>query len=74
MIKSRRIRWAGHIAHMGDSRDIYRVLVEKPEGQRPLGRPMRRWEDNIKMHLQEVPWGEWIGLIWLRIGTGKGHL
>ena len=46
--------WAGHVAHMGERRDTYRVLVEKLEGKRPLGRPRRRWEDNIKMNLQEV--------------------
>ena len=50
-----------------------RVLVGKPEGKRPLGRPRRRWED-IKMDLQEVRCGAWTGLIWLRIGTGGGHL
>jgi len=55
---------------------IYRVLVEKPEGNRPLGRPRRRWENNVKMDLHEVGWGvgTWTGLIWLRIGTGDGHL
>ena len=54
--------------------DVYRVLVGKPEGKRPLGRPMRRWEDNIKMDLQEVGWGTWTGSSWFRIGTGGGHL
>jgi hypothetical protein len=49
-------------------------LVGRPEGRRPLGRPRRRWEDNIKMDLQEVGWGTWIGLIWLRIGTVGGLL
>ncbi|KAJ4438944.1 hypothetical protein ANN_14898 [Periplaneta americana] len=53
-IKSRRLRWAGHVARMGESRNAYRVLVGSPEGKRPLGRPRRRWEDNIKMHLREV--------------------
>jgi len=53
---------------------VYRVLVGKPEGKGPLGRPRCRWEDNIKMDLQEVGWGEWNGLMWLRIGTGGGHL
>jgi len=52
MIKSRRIRWAGHVACMGETRGIYSVLVGKLEGKRPLGRPRRRWEDNIKMDLQ----------------------
>jgi hypothetical protein len=55
---------------MGEGRDAYRVLVGRPEGRRPLGKPRRRWEDNIKMDLQEVGWGAWTGLIWLRIGTG----
>jgi hypothetical protein len=55
---------------MGDRRGAYRVLVGKPEGRRPLGRPRCRWEDNIKMDLREVGWGAWTGLIWLRIGTG----
>ena len=54
MIKSRRISWAGHVARMGERRVVYRVLVGKPEGKRPLGRPRRRWEDNIKIYLQEV--------------------
>ncbi|KAJ4442046.1 hypothetical protein ANN_11912 [Periplaneta americana] len=53
-IKSRRLRWAGHVARMGESRNAYRVLVGRPEGKRPLGRPRRRWEDNIKMDLREV--------------------
>jgi hypothetical protein len=57
---------------MGKRRGIYRVLVGKAEGKRPLGRPRRRWEDNIKMDLQEVGWGTWNGLIWLRVGTGGG--
>jgi len=59
---------------MGEMRGVYRVLVEKPEGKRPLGRPRRRWEDKIKMDLQEVECGAWIGSMWLRIGTGGGHL
>jgi hypothetical protein len=59
---------------MGEGRGAYRVLVGRPEGRRPLGRPRRRWEDNIKMDLQEVEWGAWTGLIWLRIGTGGGLL
>ena len=54
MIKSRRVRWAGHTARMGERRGVYRVLVGKPEGKRPLGRPRRRREDNIKLDLQEV--------------------
>ena len=54
VVKSRRMRWAGHVARMGEARGVQRVLVGKPEGKRPLGRPRRRWEDNIKMDLQEV--------------------
>ena len=54
VVKSRRMRWAGHVEHMGEGRGVHRVLVGKPEGTRPLGRPRRRWEDNIKMDLQEV--------------------
>jgi hypothetical protein len=75
VIKSRRMRWVGHVARMGEGRDIYRILVGRPEGRRPLGRPRRRLEDNIKIDLQEVGWGgAWTGLIWLRIGTGGGLL
>jgi hypothetical protein len=64
VMKSRRIRWAGRVARMGVGRCVYRVLVGKPEGRRPLGRPRRRWEDNIRRDLQEVGWGceDWIGL------------
>jgi hypothetical protein len=54
VIKSRRLRWAGHVAHMGERRGVYRVLVGRPGGKRPLGRPRRRWEDNIKMGLREI--------------------
>ena len=53
-MKSRRMRWAGHVARMGKRRGVFRVLVGKPEGQRPCGRPRHRWEVNIKMDLQEV--------------------
>jgi hypothetical protein len=54
VVKSKRMRWAGHVARMGEGRVVYRVLVGKPEGKRPLGRPRPRWEDNIRMDLQEV--------------------
>jgi hypothetical protein len=57
VIKLRRLRWAGHVARMGERRDAYRALGGKPEGRRPLGRPRRRWQDNIKMDLREVGWG-----------------
>ena len=53
VVKPRRMRWAGHVARMGEDRGVHRVLVGKPDGKRPLGRPRRRWEDNIKMDLQE---------------------
>jgi hypothetical protein len=64
VIKSRRMRWAGHVAQVGEESGVYKVLVGKPEGKRPLGRPRRRWEDNIRMDLQEVGCGgmDWIGL------------
>jgi len=64
VVKSRRMRWARHVARMGEDRDVHRVLVEKPEGKRPLGRPRRRWEDNIKMDLQEFGGGrgDWMEL------------
>ena len=63
VVKSRRLRWAGHVARMGERRDVHRVLVGKPEGKRPLGRPRRRWEDNIKMDLREVAGcGNWMEL------------
>ena len=69
VIKSRRMKWAGHVAHMGEERGAHRVLVGKPEGKRPLGRPRRRWVDNIRMDV-----GMWTGLGWLRTGTGGGRL
>jgi hypothetical protein len=56
MIKSRRMRWAGHVVRMGEKRNAYRILVGKPEGKRTLGRPRRRWVDNIKMDLREIEW------------------
>ena len=64
VIKWRRMRWAGHVARMGEERGVYRVLVGKPEGKRPMGRPRRIWVDNIRMDLQEVRCGymDWIGL------------
>ena len=64
VIKSRRMRWVGHLAYMGEERRVYRILLGKPKGRRPLGRPRRRWVDNIRMDLQEVGCGymDWIGL------------
>ena len=64
MIKSRRMRRAGHVARMGKTRAIYRVLVGKPDGKRPVGRPRNRWENNIKMDLQEVECG---GMDWIEL-------
>ena len=77
VVKSRRMRWAGHVARIGEDRGVQRVLVGKPEGKRPLGRPRRRWEDNIKMDLQEVGGGrgDWMELTqdrdrwWALVGT-----
>jgi hypothetical protein len=74
VIKSRRLRWAGHVARMGEKRGAHSVLVEKSEGRRPLRRPRPRWEDNIKMDLRKVGWGTKTGMIWLRIGIGGGLL
>jgi transcription termination factor 2 len=54
VIKSRRMSWAGHVARMGEGRGVYRVLVERPEGKRPLGRPRRRWKDNIRLDLRKI--------------------
>ena len=64
VIKPRRMRWAGHVARMSEERGVLRVLVGKPEGRRPLGRPRRRWADNIRFNLQEMKCGymDWIGL------------
>jgi hypothetical protein len=63
-IKSRRMRWAGHVTRMGEETNLYRVLMGKPEGKRPLGRPRRMWEDGVRMDLREVGWGsvDWIQL------------
>jgi hypothetical protein len=74
VIRSRRIRWVGHVARMEEERVVYGVLVGIPEGKKPLGRPRHRWKDNIRMDLQEVGCGVWTGLGWLRIETVGGHL
>jgi len=68
VIISRRMRWAEHVARMGERRGVYSVLVGKPEGKRPLGRPRSRWEDNIKMYLQEVGCGGMDWSSWLSTG------
>jgi len=62
------MRWTMHVAHMGERRGIYRVLVGKPEGKRPLGRPRHRWEDNIEMYLQEVGCG---GMDWIKLAQDR---
>jgi hypothetical protein len=84
VIKSREMGWDGHVARMGPlgsalvsggrKRRVYRFLVGRSVGKRPLGRPRRRWEDNIKVDFQELGWGEWTEFSWLRIETGGGHL
>jgi hypothetical protein len=66
VVKSRKMRWAGHVARMGEERGVHRELVGKPEGKKPLGRPRRRWEDNIKMDLQEV--GKMRGILAAKTG------
>jgi len=68
VIKSRRMRWAGHVARIGEETGVYRVLVGKPEGRRPLGRPRYRWEDDIKMDLQEVGCG---GMDWIEMAQDR---
>jgi hypothetical protein len=74
VIKSRRMRWVGHEACMGEKRGSYRILVGRSDGRRPLGRPRRIWEDNIKMDLPRSGMRAWTGLSWLRIRTGGGLL
>jgi hypothetical protein len=76
IIKSRKIRWTGHVARMGETRNAYSISVGKPEGKRPIGRPRRRWVDNTKMDLTEIGWDGmvWTGCNWLRIGTSGGLL
>jgi hypothetical protein len=65
VIKARRMRWAGNVARMGEVRGAYNIFVGRPEGRRPLGRPRHRWEDNIKMDLREIGFGDvdWINLV-----------
>ena len=64
VVKSKRMRWVGRVARMGERRGVHRVLVGKPEGKRPLGRPRRKWEDNIKLDLREVGrGGDWMELV-----------
>jgi hypothetical protein len=68
MIKSRRMRWAREVARMGEKRNAYRILVGKPEGKRPLGRPRRRWEDNIGIDFGEIGWG---GMNWIDLAQDR---
>jgi hypothetical protein len=68
MVKSRRMKWAGHVARMGETRNAYRILVGKPEGSRLLGRPRRKWVDNIKMDLIEIGWD---GLDWIALAQDR---
>jgi hypothetical protein len=73
VIKSRRMRWVGHVARMGYGGGVYQVLIGRPEGKRPLGRPRRRWDDNIKMDLRQESIGR-TGFDWLRIQSICGFL
>jgi hypothetical protein len=65
-VKSRRMRWSGHVARMGEEKKVYKVSVGKPEGKRPLGRPRHSWEEDLR----EIGWGMWIGFDWFSIGAG----
>jgi hypothetical protein len=67
-VKSRRMRWEGHVAHMGEERKVYKVLVGKPKGKRPLGRPRRRWEDRVRMDLRKIGLG---GVDWIRLAQDR---
>jgi hypothetical protein len=69
VIKSRRMRWAGHVTRMGEGRGVYRVWVGSPKGKRQLGRPRHRWEDNVKMDLTEIGIDGRTGFSWFRIGS-----
>jgi hypothetical protein len=68
------MRWAGHVARMGEEKKLYKVLVGKTEGRRPLGRPRRRWEMGSECILGRLAWGVWIEFHWLKTGTGGGLL
>jgi hypothetical protein len=70
MIKSRRIRWTGHVVRMGEKRNAYSILVRKPEGKRPLGRPRRRWVDNIRLNLGEIGWD---GVDWIHVAQDRNQ-
>jgi hypothetical protein len=68
MIKSRRVRWAGHVARMGEMKYAYRILVGKPEGKRPLGSPRHRWVDNVKIVVRDIGWD---GIDWINLAQDK---
>jgi hypothetical protein len=70
IIKSRMMRWAGHVARMGEKRNSYKILVGKSEGKRLLGRPRRRWVDNIKMYLKEIRWD---GVDWIDVAQDRNQ-
>jgi hypothetical protein len=70
MMKSRRMRWAAHVACMGENMNSYRILVGKPEGKRPLGKARRRWVDNIKMYLKDAGWD---GMGWIDLAQDRGQ-
>jgi len=74
VIKSRKMGRAGHVARMGEGRGVYRILMGKPEGKRPLGRPRRRWEMIFRWIFRKWDVGVWTGSSWPRIGTGGAHL
>jgi hypothetical protein len=70
VMKSRKMRWVGHVARMGEKGNAYRIFVGKPEGKRPLGRPRRTWMDNIKMDLREIGWD---GVDWIDMAQDRDH-
>jgi hypothetical protein len=67
-VKSRQMRWAWHVARMGEEKKLYKALMERPEGKRPLGRPRRRWEDGIRMDLREIGFGD---VDWIQLAQDK---
>jgi hypothetical protein len=72
--RSKRMRWERHVARMGEKRNACRILVGKPEGKKPIGRPRHRWVDNVKMDLRELGWCDMDWIDWVRIGTNGGPL
>jgi hypothetical protein len=67
-IKSRRMRWVGHVARMGEERNVYRILMGRPEGKTPLGKPRRKWEDGIRMDLREIGW---VSVDWIQLAQDR---